>query len=194
MDIWEPEKILLFLAFFMPGFISIKVYELRIATKKRNFTDSVLEAIGYSVLNFAILSWLIFLISKQGFYDNNPIAYYFCIILIFFIFPSLWPLLFLWGSKFKIFKKFLLSPINMPWDEVFSRKESLWVIIHLKDGRRIGGKYSTCSRASAFPNQRQIYLEKLWKLGRNNKFENVVERSGGAIFFEDEISVIEFFK
>jgi len=193
MDIWEPEKLLIFLAFFMPGFISIKVYELIVATKKHNFSDSVLEAIGYSVLNFAILSLLIFYISQPSFNQNNPIIFYFCIILIFFIFPSIWPLLFVWISKFKILKKYILSPINMPWDEVFSKREALWVIIHLKDGRKIGGKYGTSSRASAFPNQRQIYLEKLWEL-KNNVFVKKIDRSDGAIFFEDEISIIEFFK
>lgn len=194
MDIWEPEKIILFLALFMPGFISIKVYELIVATKHRDFSDSVPEAIGYSVLNFAVLSWLIFLISSSDFNKNSPKLYYLYIILIFFIFPIIWPLLFIWASKLKFIKRYILSPINMPWDEVFSRREAYWVIIHMKDGRKIGGKYGKFSRASAFPNQRQIYLEKLWELDNNNVFLKKIERSNGAIFFEDEISVIEFFK
>jgi len=75
MDIWEPEKIILFLALFMPGFISIKVYDLLVATKRRDFSNSVLEAIGYSVLNFTVLSWLIILISSTGFNKNNPILW-----------------------------------------------------------------------------------------------------------------------
>ena len=194
MDIWEPEKIILFLAFFMPGFISIKVYELIVATKHRDFSNSVLEAIGYSVLNFAVLSWLIFLISSADFNKNKPVLYFICIILIFFIFPTIWPLLFVLASKLKIFKKYILSPINMPWDDVFSKRETYWVIVHMKDGRKIGGKYGTLSRASAFPNQRQLYLETLWELDNNNKFIKKIERSKGAIFFEDEVSIIEFFK
>ena len=67
MNIWEPEKIILFLALFMPGFISIKVYELIVATKHREFSKSILEAIGYSVLNFAVLSWLIILTLLRNF-------------------------------------------------------------------------------------------------------------------------------
>ena len=194
MDIWEPEKIILFLAFFMPGFISIKVYELIVATKRHDFSNSVLEAIGYSVLNFTVLSWLIILIGSPDFNKNRPILYFICIIIIFFIFPTIWPLLFIKASKLKIFKKYILRPVNMPWDDVFSKREAYWVIIHMKDGRKIGGKYGTLSGASAFPNQRQIYLETLWKIDDNNAFIKKIERSKGAIFFEDEISIIEFFK
>jgi hypothetical protein len=82
----------------------------------------------------------------------------------------------------------------MPWDDVFNQRKSYWVIIHLKDGRKIGGKYGKLSRASAFPNNRQIYLEKLWELGENNEFSKKIERSKGALFFEDDISIIEFFE
>jgi hypothetical protein len=194
MNIWEPEKILLFLAFFMPGFISIKVYELIVATRLRDFSSSLLEAVGYSVLNFAVLSWLIFWISTPGFSDENPVSSYISIVLIFFIFPALWPLLFIRISKWMFFKKHILSPISMPWDEVFSRREALWVIVHMKDGRKIGGKYGTRSRASAFPNKRQIYLESLWRLDDNGAFREKVKRTHGAVFFEEDISIIEFFK
>ena len=194
MDIWEPDKIILFLTLFMPGFISIKVYGLIVASKPRDFTSSVLEAIGYSVLNFAVLSWLIFLITSHNFEELNPTLYSLCIILIFFIFPIIWPLLFIWISKFNLFKRYILSPINMPWDDVFNRRKSYWVIIHLKDGRMVGGKYGKLSRASAYPNQRQIFLENLWELDEKNAFSKKVERSRGAIFFEDDISIIEFFE
>jgi hypothetical protein len=194
MNVWEPEKILLFLAFFMPGFISIKVYELIVATRFRDFSTSILEAVGYSVLNFAVLSWLILWISSPGFSEKNPASYSISIVLIFFVIPALWPLLFVRMSRWKVFKKHILSPINMPWDEVFSKREALWVIIHMKDGRKIGGKYGARSRASAFPNQRQIYLESLWRLDENNAFREKVERTRGAVFFQEDISIIEFFE
>ena len=57
MDIWEIDKALLFVVLFIPGFISIKVYELLIASEKRDFSTSIAEAIAYSAINFAILWW-----------------------------------------------------------------------------------------------------------------------------------------
>ncbi|WP_022667316.1 DUF6338 family protein [Desulfospira joergensenii] len=193
MNIWEPDKILLFLVFFIPGFVSIKVYELIVASKSRNFSTSIPEAVGYSVLNFAVFFWLIFLITVPDFKINHPILYFLCIILIFFVAPTIWPVCFIWIFKFKVIRKFILNPIKMPWDDVFNRRKAYWVIIHLKDGRKIGGKYGLQSRASSFPNQRQIYLQELWKLDSNNGFQKKISRSGGALFFEDEILIIEFF-
>jgi hypothetical protein len=194
MNIWEPDKLILFLGLFIPGFVSIKVYELIIATKKRNFKDSLLEAVGFSVLNFAALSWLFLLLGSPGFSKNHPILFSLLVIAIFFIFPALWPIIFVRVSKWKRLSKYIISPISMPWDFVFSKRKSAWIIVHLKDGRRVGGKYSTHSRASAYPNQRQLYLEELWLLNKNGSFNKPVERSSGAIIIEDEISIIEFFK
>lgn len=193
MDIWEIEKLILFLAFFMPGFISIKVYRLIIATERHDFKNSFLEAIGYSVLNFAALSWLLLAISSASFKTSHPILYSIFIILIFLVFPAFWPIAFVKIAQWKFISKYILSPINMPWDEVFSKRKAFWIILHLKDGRKIGGKYSTKSRASAYPNQRQIYIEELWEINKSGGFVKPIDRSSGALFFEEEISIIEFF-
>lgn len=88
MNIWEPEKLILFLSLFMPGFVSIKVYELIVATKRHDFKNSLLEAIGLSVLNFAALSWLILVISTPNFYKSHPVFYSVTIFSIFLVFRS----------------------------------------------------------------------------------------------------------
>lgn len=193
MNIWEPDKLILFLTLFMPGFVSIKVYELIIATKRHDFKNSFIEAVGFSVLNFAALWWLLLIISSPDFSKSHPVLFSIFVCSIFFLFPALWPIIFVNLSKWKHISKYIISPISMPWDFVFSKRKSAWVIAHLKDGRKIGGRYSTNSRASAYPNQRQIYLEELWALNERGGFSKPIERSGGAIFFEDEISIIEFF-
>jgi hypothetical protein len=43
----------LFLIFFVPGFISLKVYDLLIPSEARDFTKSVFDAIAYSTLSFS---------------------------------------------------------------------------------------------------------------------------------------------
>ena len=59
MDIWSAGKLALFLIFFLPGFISMKIYDLLVPGEPRDFTKSLLEAISYSTLNFAALFWLL---------------------------------------------------------------------------------------------------------------------------------------
>jgi len=194
MDIWEIDKAFLFIVLILPGFISVKVYDLIVAGDKRDFSKSIIESIAYSVLNFAALSWLIILISSATFSTDHKFFYWVSIVLIFIVFPAIWPFLFVWISNFRIFKKHLLNPISQPWDKVFSKKKSYWIIIHLKNEKTIRGKYSLKSSASAYPKERQIYLEEVWMPGKNGGFGKKVNRSQGVIIFESEISHIEFYK
>jgi len=75
MDIWNVDKLTLFLVFVLPGFISIKVYDLMVPGERRDFSKSLLEAISYSTLNFGALFWLIALIRRDGFYRGHFILY-----------------------------------------------------------------------------------------------------------------------
>lgn len=194
MDIWQIDKLALFLIFFIPGFISIKVYDLLVPSEQRDFSKSLFEAIGYSSLNFAALFWLIILIHSGNFYVNHKIWYFIFLFLIIFVAPVLWPILFLKSSSWRPISKYIIHPFQKPWDYVFSKREPRWVIIHLKDGRKIGGKYDTNSFSSSYPSEEQIYLEEVWELDDNGKFKKPIERSKGIIVLSKEILGIEFFQ
>jgi hypothetical protein len=86
-----------------------------------------------------------------------------------------------------------IHPIAKPWDYIFSQGETHWVILHLKDGRRIGGKYGTQSFASSYPAEEQIYIEELWRLDENGKFQHKIEGSKGLIISHKDFEAIEFF-
>ena len=87
----------------------------------------------------------------------------------------------------------MLKPEVSAWDYIFSSPQSYWVILHLRDGRNIGGVYSTKSFTSSFPYKQDIYLEEIWRLDENNKFADKIERSAGLWIVAEEISSIEFF-
>lgn len=191
-DIFEINKIILFVIFFVPGFISIKVYHLLIASEKTNFSEALSEAIGFSSINFASLSWLIILINRNDFYKNNFVLYCLSGIFIIFIAPILWTCLYVYLAKSKKFRRYILSPIKNPWDFFFEQKKSCWVIINLKNGEKIGGVYSDKSFSSAFPHKEQIYLEELWKLDKEGNFIEKEKRTLGIIILGEEIKTIEF--
>jgi len=195
MNIWEPNKLLLFLIFFIPGFISLKIYDLIIPGERRDFSKLLLEVLGYSSLNYAAFSWLIFLIYSRKLYQNHANWFLLSLIIVLFIAPAIWPFIFvILFNKWKFLSKFIIHPIPKAWDYIFGKRESFWVIVHLKDGRRIGGKYDTNSFASSYPAEEQIYLEEVWKLDEKGKFIEPVERSKGILIPGREISMIEFFK
>ena len=87
--------------------------------------------------------------------------------------------------------KYVIHPVSKPWDYVFGKKQSYWVIVHLNDGRRIGGRFDTNSFASTDPAKEQIYLEELWNLDENGGFAKRVDRTGGIIISEDSILAVE---
>ena len=194
MDIWQVDKLALFLIFFIPGFISIKIYDLLVPGEKRDFTKSLFEVIGYSALNFAAFSWLIIIIHAKELYDLQPKLYFMVLFLILFIAPILWPIIVLRLLTWKPIAKFVIHPIQKPWDYIFGKKESFWMIVHLKDGRKIGGRYDTNSFASSYPADEQIYLEEVWKLDEKGKFIETIDRTKGILILSKDISSIELFQ
>jgi len=194
MDIWQTDKLGLFLVFFIPGFISLKVYDLLIAGERRDFTKSLFEVIGYSALNFAALSWLIILIYSGELFANHKLWYFISLFFILFISPILWPICLIKLSSWGFFAKHIIHPILKPWDYVFSKRQRYWVIVHLKNGKKLGGVYDENSFASSYPAEEQIYLEEIWKLDDEGRFLNPIERSKGMIILKDEIVAVEFFK
>lgn len=164
--------------------------------ERRDFSKSFLEAMGYSALNFALLSWLIFLIHKKQLYESHEVWYFFLIFIIMFVAPVLWTFLLIRLRSWRRVAKYVVHPIQKPWDYVFGKGESHWIIVHLKDGRRIGGKYHDRKKSfvSSAPADEQIYLEEVWKLDSEGSFIKPVERSAGVIVLRDEILAVEFFK
>ena len=100
---WEPEKLVLFLLFFVPGFISMKVYQHFVSVERIDFSKSLYEAIGYSFMNFVFFSWLILLITQNGFSQNHTFYYWSIIFILVFITPVLWCLLYIWVSRRNFF-------------------------------------------------------------------------------------------
>jgi len=194
MDIWQIDKLVLFLIVFMPGFISIKIYDLLVPAERRDFSSSIFEVVGYSALNFAALSWLIIFMHSGKFYDAHKIWYFIFLFFILFIAPIFWPILWLKLISLPRIAQYVVSPIQKPWDFVFGKRKSYWIIVHLKDGRAVGGKFAEASSASTYPADEQIYLEEVWQIDENRNFIKPIERSKGIIILGDEIRAIEFFK
>jgi len=194
MEIWETQKLLLFVAFVIPGFISIKVYDLLVPAEIRDVSKSLIDAVAYSCVNYALLSWLIFLSVKFAWHKNNPIYYSIFILAVLFIFPILWALAFVWLRKTKVFLKRVPHPTSKPWDYVFSNGQSYWIVVELNDGSKIGGIYDTKSFASSFPADEQIYVEQIWKIGDEDQFISAIDRSHGAIISSKNIKSIRFYQ
>jgi hypothetical protein len=96
--------------------------------------------------------------------------------------------------SWKVLSNRIIHPIPLPWDYIFGNKNKYWVIVHLKNGKHIGGKYFENSFTSTYPDKEQIYLEEVYRLDDNQVFSKEPnDRSAGMLILGEEISMIEFF-
>ncbi|AIV05950.1 hypothetical protein HYO55_15030 [Vibrio parahaemolyticus] len=196
MSIWDIDKLQLFIMFVIPGFISIKTYELLYPSQLRDSSKQIVDAITYSCINYAILYWFIDAIESQtgegSFKAVHPNLYLLFYVFVLLVFPVI--LAFLWKAlrESETFKANLHHPTQKPWDYFFSQGKCFWVKVTLKDGSVIGGYYGENSFASSAPAEEQLYLEQTWKLNENGGFERKVNATAGVIILTSEISHIEF--
>lgn len=190
MDIFEADKLTLFIAFVIPGFVSLKTYELICPSISRSASEQIVEAIAYSCISYAILFLPIKWIEENDIIHSNPLIYYLFYLFCMLIFPALLSLL--W-KKVRTSKKFLANaphPIQRPWDFLFQQRKPYWISISLTNGTVIAGRFSGKSFASSSPAEEQIYLEEVWITNSEGKYERPVKRSAGAIVFGRNISHI----
>jgi len=193
MDIWNTDKLILFVAFFVPGFIALKVYDLLVPGEVRNPSQSIIEAVAYSCINYALFSWLLLLDIKLNLASNHPTWHGIIIFLVLFIFPiglafGYWNL-----RNANILKKYSRHPIPKPWDYIFGKQMSYWIIIELIDNNKIGGIYDTNSFASSFPFNEQLYLQEEWEVD-GHQFVKPIERSSGILVSAKDIKSIRFYE
>lgn len=192
MNIWEIDKLFLFIAFIIPGFISIKSYELIHPSDEKDSSKRIIEAITYSCLNYALLGLPLYYLLKNSALESLILIWLVSLFSLI-IFPVLLTLLFSWLRCLDIVQKNAPHPIKKPWDYVFQKRQWYWVIVDLGEGKRIAGKYACDSFASSYPAPEQIYLEECWHLDDDDSFEKPRGGTAGILITSSEIKTIEFF-
>lgn len=185
-SILEIDKIILFILFIIPGFISLKTYAL-FSVEKKDSLKQIIDALTYSCLNYALVFPFILYIEK----NISDWNYLFYSVILFFL-PIFWGVIWFKIRLSNFCTKNIPHPIGKPWDYVFSKNEEYWVVVTLKNGKKIGGKYSVNSFSSSAPNEEQIYLEETWVLNECDGFERPRKQSRGIIILND-IELIELF-
>ena len=193
MDNWEANKLVLFIAFVVPGFVSLKTYELVFPGVPKDSAQQLIDAVAYSSINYALLLWPIYEIEKLTVRVSHPSAYAAFYVLVLLVAPVLWVFLLKKLRTTQFFQGTLPHPIGKPWDYVFSQRKHFWVIVSLKDGKRIGGLYDSKSFASSAPEAEQLYLQEAWELNSDGGFERPRSDSAGIMILTPDIVSVEFF-
>ena len=170
------------------------VYDSVIAGPLRDFSKSILPVICCSSINYAVCSPIILLSSKPNFYQDHFGLYLISWFLILVIVPIILVSIYLWLALNERIANNFFHPIHYAWDWFFRKgDQEYWVIVHLKDGSKVGGKYGRKSFASSSPASPQIFLEKAWRLDDKGRFVSAIEGSAGILFTGEQLVAIEFF-
>lgn len=193
MDIWDDNKLLLFIAFVIPGFISLKVYEAFSLQPQRDSSQQLIDAVAYSCVNYGLLLFPILWIEDSNLQASQPTMYSLFWTLVVLVAPILWPSIMWLLRKQSFMQRLLPHPIGKPWDYVFNKRQRYWAIITLKDGRKIGGRYDSKSFVSSSPHPEQVFLEEAWVLNADGGFDRPRQDTAGIIVLGSEIVTVEFF-
>lgn len=194
MELIDESKLAFFIAFILPGFISMKVYNLLCPTQDTEFNHKILEALTYSCIiygfHFPFIFWLEQLTQNYNFTFLYGMFYFY----LFFISPI--ALAFIWYKlrETRWFQKRAPHPTLLPWDYVFSKRSVCWVIVTLNDGTKIHGRYGSKSFVSSYPIEPQIYLDECWEPTPEGGFERKHNASAGIIILSKDIRSLEFFE
>ncbi len=194
MDIWDIDKLLLFIAFVIPGFISIKTYELLFPAQAANSAEKIIDALAFSCINYALLLWPILFVEETALRVKCPNIYVLFYVCTLFVAPVLWVIIWKWIRERDFFQKMAPHPTEKPWDFVFGQKKTYWIVVTLKDGRKIAGMYGLNSFASSAPADEQLYLEQEWVLNDEGGFERPAQQTAGIIILASEITTVELIK
>jgi Family of unknown function (DUF6338) len=186
-------NLLYFLAFVVPGFLSMQIYSQIRPRQRSTLKDSLLEAISFSLMNFVLMFWGILWVLNPEHYHTHPILTYLLVIIIFLIMPIAWALMIVTIQNKLAQHGLFLATSPTAWDHYFHDRRPCWIIVHLSDNRKIGGRFDRRSYASSYPDPGHLYIEQLWTLDENGGFVGPVAQSRGIVLRPSDYQMVEFF-
>ncbi len=184
--------------FVLPGFIINGIISAFNPTKKLSEGVLLLKSLLYSIIHCAIWSWLYKIIFEIS--DKYPKTYWFILVLATIIAASVLAAIIgliqqkqLIRKVLAFFKIYILHSIPNSWDYCFSKNQSTWLIVTLVDGGMIYGQFSTNSFASSDTEERDLYIEKIYRID-DNKAWIEIEGIDGIYIPKEQIKTIEFLK
>lgn len=198
-DIWSQDKLALFLAFFVPGFLAITIYGLFVPGRSTDFVKRLPEAVGYSALHYAATLWIVLVAGLTPYGWLHIAAAY----VVVFLLPVFWSPLILrlrdperYRAIFsKNVFKLLQTPEQTAWDRLFPAEPApaeRWIRITKGKGDEqvfVGGIYTTGALVSKTPYERSIYISEQWSFDEDGEFE--AQNVGGVLVTITADDVVE---
>lgn len=182
--------------FLLPGFIIKGIIDSAIPPKRKSDGIYFLECLMYSIVCCACCSWVYINIINS--YFDELYKKWLLILVVTFLGAGIIGFIVIVIKNTGVIRKFfryihisIIHPTPTAWDYYFSQQKESYVIITLQDGTQLLGLYSYDSFASSENEERDIYVEKGYKIGETGEWIED-EESEGFYIPRDEIKYIEF--
>jgi len=186
------------LVFFLlvPGLIMMKVHDLLVPGPRRDFSRAVLEVAVCGAINYALMLWAFVRVAEPKLANEHPVTHSVCLVALLFVVPIIWPCVWVALTKLEFVRRRIVPAVAKPWDDFFfksqKRGHKYRVIVHLKDGKRVVGKYGKRSYASTGRVPEELYLEELFEVQEDGGLKKI-GGTKGALFVQGSIEMLELF-
>ncbi len=183
----------LFVLVVFPGLVSTTIYRLIMPSRALDWGNALLQGLFYSSINFALGLPVLFLLVFG--YDplGHPVRYSVAAILLLFVTPVVWPIALVALFKSRGIARRIQIPYPTAWDAFFDEREPAFLLVHLNNGKLLGGYWGSHSYAGSFPNDGDIYLEAVYTVDALGKFGNPIMNTRGVLLRKDQYTYIELF-
>lgn len=180
------------LAFVWPGALALQIYRLVMPARHLDWQNVVSQGLFYSVVNYVLLfPAAVFLLDGNNL-EQHPIAYWLCLVVVLLVGPVLLPFGYRWAHGWKWLRGRIQAPYPTSWDYFFAKRRPTFIIVHLKNGRMVGGYWGDGSYASAYPETGDLYISHSVAVDERGNFLEVVPGTGGLLVRREDFHFLEF--
>ena len=186
------------LSVIVPGFIIKSIASLFTTRRLDISAGNWIDTFSIGAVNFAIWSWLVYLLLTAKFFQENLAGAALGWGVVCLLGPVGIGLLSGYNTQ-KGWTRRLLQAIGLQpvhaiptaWDGRFREmNEPHWMLITLQDGSEVAGLFGTRSWASSDPNERDLYIEKLFEIDNNGNWLKANSYKG-MLIRPEEVRFIE---
>lgn len=181
------------LAFVWPGVLALMVYRLIMPARPFDWKDFLAQGLFFSVINYIIFFPAAVFVVKSSNLETSPWIYWISILILLLIGPIVLPIGFAHAHTWRWLRGKIQSPYPSSWDYFFAQRQSTFILVHLKDGRMVGGYWGAGSYASSFPDEGDLYISTACQVDEHGKFLKVIDRTQGILIKRADLSYLEFF-
>lgn len=181
----------------VPGFIMNMGYAYLVPVREGQAQLVLVRYVVFSCFLYALIWPFVGPLYKLNYWISHPFRWSLILILILIVLPYTLGLLIglINGRNWirAILRRVGINPIHpapTAWDYVMVR-DSGYVVVTLKNGNHIFGLFAENSMASSVSAEKDIYLEKMYKIDEEDNWQ-LIERDQGVWINGSEILHIEF--